>query len=89
MKTDKPRVKAQPIKMQGFPTFYYEVDYNELFAAVEQLEAKLKIARECIEYYANHKSVIDSVTQDDKKNIRVVHTFISNRAIVTLKKLED
>jgi hypothetical protein len=56
---------------------------------IESLREKLKVAVECIKFYARYESVIKEVTQDDNKNIQVVHTFINHVAKETLKQLEQ
>jgi hypothetical protein len=47
---------------------------------LEQLKKQLAEAEKVIDYYAIHESVIGEVTQDEKKNVQVVHTFISHKA---------
>jgi hypothetical protein len=57
-------------------------------AEIRKLEKQLEVCKAGLDYYANHESVIGEVTQDDKKNVQVVHTFINHKAKECLKELE-
>lgn len=64
-------------------------DFDALRTAYLKLEKQLEVCKAGLNYYANHESVIGEVTQDEKKNVQVVHTFINHKAKECLKQLEE
>lgn len=62
---------------------------NEAADLIEEQAKNLTVAREALEFYANHESVIaEAYHSNNEKQITCVHTFINHKAREALKEME-